>query len=273
MLKILFSTSSERIEELKQDFEDVKNDYGLPCEITPDYVSVSNFRTNLGVAVTYYEDVQIQQGFPEIEIPPQYFDLSERKLTLLHEMIHACQRSSSLESLNKEYLINLIHKLEQIQKDTSDEDNYVFSIDAKIQMVYMHSTWIFEIWDEMCLKIEYPDLYVKKLDQTYDLISSALNTEMGGYGNWKKYIFLFQFVRAKYLQKITHETHIESKFESLCNEWEQRLKSFVDEKEFNRLMSKVDGLTDVDAYNSDDSTSLKKLYEEMIQEMLGYLKK
>ena len=272
MLKILFSTSSEHLEELKQDFEYVKNEYGLPCKITPEYVSVSSFRANLGVAVTYYEDVQIQMGFPEIEVPLKYYDLSERKLTLLHEIIHACQRTSSLETLNKEYLVNLIHKLEQIQKNTSDEDANDFSIDAKLQMIYMYSAWIFEIWDEMCLKTEYPSLYVKKLDQTYDLISPALNTEIGGYGNWKKYLFLFEFVRAKYLQKITLGTSIVSKFESLCNEWEQRLKSVVDEQEFDRLMSKVDGLTDVDAYNSGDPTSLKKLYEEMIQEMLGYLK-
>ena len=39
MLKIQFSTSSERIDDLKQYFENLKNDIGLPCEITPDFVT------------------------------------------------------------------------------------------------------------------------------------------------------------------------------------------------------------------------------------------
>ena len=50
-------------------------------------------------------------------------------------------------------------------------------------------------------------------------------------------------------------------------------ENFVDEEEFDRLMYKVNGLTDIDAYHSGDPTTMKKIYEEMIHEMLGYLKK
>ncbi len=114
-MKILFITSKEHIQQLKQDFEDVKNDYGLPCEIDPDFIETKTFRQTDSPGVAYYEDFQIQSGIPEIEIPPRYFQLSEQKFTLLHEMIHACQRPGSLKNLNKDYLVNLIHRLEKIQ--------------------------------------------------------------------------------------------------------------------------------------------------------------
>lgn len=272
MLKIQFSTSSGHVEDLKQDFENIKNNFGLPCEITPDFVVISTPRTSMGPAVTFYEDKQVKQGFPEIDANPSYYDLPERKLTLLHEIIHAYQRSGSLELFNKEYLINLISRLEEIQKQFTEDEDYNFTISPKLQMIYLYSTWILEIWDEMYLKIKYPDLYVKKLDQTYDLISKNLSSEIEGYGKWKKYIFLFEFVRAKYLQKITLGTDIESKFENLCKEWELRLQSCVDTIEFQRLMSKVEDLTNIEAYELDDPTSLKNAYEEMIQEMLDNIR-
>ncbi len=271
-MKILFITSKEHIQQLKQDFEDVKNDYGLPCEIDPDFIETKTFRQTDSPGVAYYEDFQIQSGIPEIEIPPRYFQLSEQKFTLLHEMIHACQRPGSLKNLNKDYLVNLIHRLEKIQNAMSDEDAELFSIDPKLQMIYMYSTWIFEIWDEMYLKTQYPAIYEKKLDQTHDLISGLLNADLGHFGNWKKYIFLFEFVRVKYLQKITSGTNVESKFKKLCDEWERYLKNYVDEKEFQRLMSKVDELTNISAYYSEDTDSLKQVYEEMIQEMTDNLK-
>ena len=273
ILKVSFITSKEHIEQLKQDFEDVKNDYSLPCEIDPDFIETKTFRSPDAPGIAYYEDFQIQNGIPEIEIPPRYFQLSEQKFTLLHEMIHVCQRSGSLKNLNKDYLVNLIHRLEKIQNSISDTDAELFSIDPKLQMIYMYSTWIFEIWDEMYLKTHYPTLYEKKLDQTHDLISGLIDADLVHFGNWKKYVSLFEFVRVKYLQKITSGTNVESKFKKLCDEWESKLKSFVDDNEFQRLMSKVDDLTNIDAYYSNDPTPLKEVYEDMIQEMLEYIEK
>ena len=272
MLKVQFSTSSEHIEDLKQDFKNVKNNFGLPCEITPNFTSYVTPQNPMGPAVTFYEEKQVKQGFPEIEVHSSYYDLPEPELTLLHEIIHACQRSGSLKFVNKEYLINLLNRLTILKNQTSDPDNYEFLINQKLAAIYLYSTWVFEIWDEMYLKTKHSDLYVQKLDQLYDLISSGLNTVIDGYGKWKKYILLFEFVRAKYLHKILQETRIESKFEKLCDEWELRLKDCVDKDEFQRLMSKVDGLTNIDAYDLDDPKSLKNSYEEMIQEMLDNLR-
>lgn len=67
MLKIQFSTSSERVEDLKQDFENLKNDSGLPCEITPDFVTSSTPVFPNTVAVTFCEEPQVKQDFLKLK--------------------------------------------------------------------------------------------------------------------------------------------------------------------------------------------------------------
>lgn len=86
--------------DLADDLKALSNN--LPCEFTSIFEANTKSIEPENIATAYYSTEQIALGYPIIEINPQYFldfSISERRLILLHEIIHACQRTNELHDL------------------------------------------------------------------------------------------------------------------------------------------------------------------------------
>jgi len=72
-MKIKFSTSSYLINDLKNDLIQLDKDFGLPCKFESSFCANTESRLPGEIAVAFYGPKEINQGYPEIEINPQYF--------------------------------------------------------------------------------------------------------------------------------------------------------------------------------------------------------
>src|SRR5437660_5621549 len=102
-MKVCFSADQVYLNSLKTDVTTLKKMLKLPCEFEDVYNSITSLRRN-ALAATYYGKNEIAQQCPVIEFSMQYFTYndSKRRIVLLHEMIHACQRFNDLSELNSQ---------------------------------------------------------------------------------------------------------------------------------------------------------------------------
>jgi len=273
-MKICFSTSSYQIDELKNDYNAISKD--LPCNVEPIFdVNVESAHPN-DIAVTLYSTEQIKLGYPIIEVNPQYFvDFSEgnRRLILLHEIIHACQRTNELSELNRKYMIDLRNRLNQLVTDyvtKHNEDECFQAFRATVYAIGMFSTWIFEIWAELFLKERYPHYFDDKMKVTFDTIDSQY--KKGAYewcGIWAKIPVFIEMIRANYLKKITEGKPVSASHEGLYQKWRERLGECVDQEEYNELMGRVESLTDISAYERSNTKILENAYDPAIDMMIS----
>jgi len=281
-MKVCFSIPSYCIKDLPNVdvLEILKNDYALlkkislPCDVEECFEITDHARYKIGIAVTFYTKSDIQKGYPNIEINIQYFARSaeERRLILLHEIIHACQRVNELSEINKKYLIDRDTELNDLIpryagiKGKNDLEIYLFK--TKIGAITMFATWIFEIWDEMYLKEKYPDLLEPKMKATYDMISHYYKQNVYSFlEGWAKYAILAEVVRSCYLMKITSGKSVSTNFEDLLIKWSTELKNHAENDEYDKLMNLVESLTDLNAYRKSDVKILEIAYDKVLKMM------
>lgn len=251
-MKICFSADNNYLKLLQSDFIKLKQTVELPCEIHDTYRHLSNLRED-GLAATYYGMVEIAEKCPVIEFSSQYFgyDNNRRKIVMLHEIIHAFQRSNSLSELNSKFLVDALRQFKpEIKQELALQiDTKYKKFLIKQKPMLFASTLIFEIWEDIFMKENYPDLFDEAMKFVYENISldSLHKNPFHEFGNDAKYYLFLCMVRARYLSKISKNTSSLSKFELLFKTWKEELDTrFVNhEKEFSNKFLEI--LTNVDS--------------------------
>ncbi len=251
-MKICFSSNQNYLKPLQNDVLELKQSLELPCEIDDIYRPLSKLREN-GLASTFYGTEEITQKYPVIEFSSQYFECndSRRKIVLLHEIIHAYQRLGSLSELNSKFLVDA---LRQYKPEIKEElklkiDTKYKKFQIKKDPMIFASTLIFEIWEDIFMLENYPDLFEEAMNFVYETISKDLihKNPFQEYGDDAKYYLFLCMVRASYLSKISKNTSSSRKFELLYEKWKDELdKRFVNNgQEFvNEFLEK---LTNIDS--------------------------
>lgn len=279
-MKVYFSTPSYCIQGLTSDFEELKKLVLLPCDTDEFYEQNKIPRSAIDIACCYYGEEEISKGHVLIEVNPHFFQEDDlaRQLILLHELIHACQRTNELLQLNQKYLIDGVNDLIKIKseylehKPEDDYYNYVFR--KKTNNIDEMSGWIFEIWNELLLKQDYGQHLEKKHETTYKLITKGIPDDAyKDFGTWKKFPIFSQLVRATYLEKISRGTKISSKYKKLAEKWEKILSDSTSAEDFEELMSNLDSLTNVDDFSKAGLEKLEEAYDKMIKMMKNEAKK
>ena len=273
-MNIEFQTASWEVNELKNDLQYLKNTLGLPCKFQETVNPSTTPCSPTDIAITFFRKDEVKTGIPVVEVNTQYFKEKREKriLILLHEIIHCCQRVNELKTINEKYMINLAEKLNSIineyPKDHKQDKKFgIFR--ASLMAVGLFSSWIFEIWDEMYLKINYSKVLEKKLELTFEKINQEISVDtFQDYGCWAKYPVFINLVRAHYLEKISEGHNISIKFKDLCRRWENKLKCITDESEFKELMNHLEALTRIKDYNNSDTSTLEKSYDRLIDQMI-----
>ena len=273
-MKIEFQIPDSKIDELKNDLCRLDHILGFPCEfqviITPELKPSS--RENIRPR-SFFREKEVQINTPLIVLGLKYFqgDIDDRILILLHEIIHCYQRIGELRNLNEKYAINLVDEINlyknNYKNNYDSKEYYVFH--NSLCAVYMFSTWIFEIWDEMYLKNNYIKIFEHKLELTFKTIDMNIDEQIyKDYGRWKKYLIFIDLVRAQYLAKICKGYSVETKFQNLYDRWENKLKDITTTTDFEILINQLDGLTRIEDYNTSNTSILEESYDRLIKQMI-----
>lgn len=279
-MRVCFSTPGYCIPNLTSDFEKLKKLVTLPCKVEEFYEPNKIPRSAFNIACCYYGEEEISKGHVLIEVNPQFFQEGNlaKQLIILHELIHACQRTNDLLHLNQKYLIDGVNDLIKIQseylKHKPEDDYYNYVFKKKINNIDEMSGWIFEIWNELLLKQDYGVHLEKKHETTYKLITKGIPDDAyKNFGTWKKFPIFNQLVRATYLEKISRGTKTSSKYKELAEKWEKILADSTSSEDYGALMSNLDYLTNVDDFSSAGLKQLEDAYDKMIETMKEEAKK
>src|SRR6185437_6003184 len=254
-MKIWFSAPIDCLDILKEDFKELKK-YDLPCNIEEIFFSYDNPRCPACIAVTFYTKEDLEKGYPNVETNTKYFQMDsyERKLILLHEIIHTCQRVNDLNKINEKYFVRGINELEQIEnlyiKTTGTSDPWIQTLNMRTKTIDMFASWIFEIWAEMYFKKQYPTHFQKIMEITYNIINSQYKRyAYPSDDDWSKFLVFAQLVRAYYMMKITQGWIVSSKYEELFENWRVELSECTKNGEYDSLMARLDLLCDISSFD------------------------
>lgn len=250
MTTVDLCTFQNRIEDLKCDFENLRTEISLPCEIQPQYSSLYETFTHT-TAITYYRRSEIESKCPKILFNESYFDedYSERKFTLLHELIHACQRSSNLSDWNFLWLNTWDYmeskKLQyEVLSDFKNADNIEYN---KI-LIHQLFAYVFEIWDELFVKTTYPNLFEGRMNQLYDfIIQTNYLDSFDTHPKKKEWIFM-HLIRSYYLKRISEKTKAYANFDLFHNSWNSKFETVVNRDEKTEWYEWLEKLTDFSKY-------------------------
>lgn len=272
-MKIQFS-SWKKIEVLQNDVKELKKEWEPPCEFEPIFEKI-DFPKNISEFAYCSIELEKEKGHAVIVAAPMYFDIRNaklRKLILLHELIHACQRKNDLHEFNKKFLTRM-DRLDTIIENEYKEFKDNFEFNEKIRDIKQFSTWIFEIWDELFLKHNYPSDEEEKHGITLGVIRRDCKEDaFKTLGKWRKYSVFKHMVRASYLKKITSGREISSEYEKLELCWKEILEKCSTKNELEELLQKLNDLTFVNEFNENGLSKLENAYDEMIEEMISNLK-
>jgi len=173
-------------------------------------------------------------------------------------------------------MINLAEQLNSIPQDykkNHSQDEKFYTLLNSTRAIALFSSWIFEIWDEMYLKINHPDKFETKLEGTFEKIDQKINADtFKDFGDWEKYPVFINLVRAYYLEKITAGHNISKKFQDLCKRWKNKLKQVTDTNEYNELMKNLESLTRIEDYANSDTSAMEKSLDKLIEQMINDVK-
>ena len=263
-MKIIFQ--SQKNDVLKEDFSSLQSIVDLPCSFSHLYEKLDDDESNL-LAVTIHGKTQEEKNATDIKFYELYFKLNseERKIILLHELIHACQRNDILKSCNTQVNI-LVNQYRLLQK-------YLYAIGVKgdsfvkvkfnFSNIYkLLSFGIFELWDDLCFKEKYHDFFESNMNLVYSQISR--NVDELDFTGANKYAVFFELLRADHYAKISQNLDIHKKFIKHFEFFKSEFSKLVDDNEFqyfNERLSELNSNTDFP-----DSTKLSKKYEKYVKE-------
>ncbi|MDE2589069.1 MAG: hypothetical protein KGL95_05335 [Patescibacteria group bacterium] len=272
-LKIWFTTTTDNLETLRKDFADLKKLTGLPCEMNDEFFSAyTNPRYSKAIAVAFYVEEDVKRGYPNVEANEEYFKMESyaRKLVLLHELIHACQRFNELKIINEKYFVRGIKDLEQIEASYSDthgtSDAWIPTLKGRTKIIDLFTSWIFEMWAEMLFKEKYSKHFEYRMEVTYGNIASQYKRNAYSDDGWAMFLIFAQLVRAYYMMKISQGLDISEKYKELYENWRIELSECASD-EYDDLMARLEPLTEISAYDKSNPSILEKPYDEFIKIM------
>lgn len=263
-MKICFSADQIYLSSLQTDVLELKQSLELPCEIEDIYRHLPKLREN-AIAGTFYGNEEIEQKSPVIEFSNRYFTCSKtrKKIVILHEIIHAYQRSGSLSQLNSKFLVDALRQYKpEIKEELKLQiDTKYKKFQIKKKPMLFASTLIFEIWEDIFMKENYPDLFEEAMDFVYENISTDLvhKNPFQEFGNDAKYYIFLCMVRALYLSKISKNTNSLTKFEFLYEKWREELDKRFVKKELDFVNEFIVRLTNVES-----PLELEKSYSDFL---------
>jgi len=263
-LELRIYTFTDFIDDLKQDYNNLKNEREKLCQLEESFFETDDIAENIRYAVTRYGKGEMEGGYVKIEVADKYFEqtIEIRKIMLLHELIHACQRPNELLNLGKkcrEILAKFYGLMTRYYLQQNYEQARLQEISGNLNLIRDRFLILpFEMWNDIFFRDTFPDLFPYNISRIYENISSGIDKL--DLKNAEKYPVFAELLRATYLTKITDGMDISSKFYDLSNFWKGKLNDIVENEERHFFDSSLNSLSDISYYP--DPTMLEKKYEE-----------
>lgn len=263
-MELRIYTFPEYLEILKKDYDDLKKEREKLCKLEESFLKTDQISNEVQYAITHYGKEEMENHYVRIEVTRQYYEKTDavRKIMLLHELIHACQRSNELLNWNKKIRGILAIFYGKITRYYLTDDYEKI----KLEEMWKNFNWIkswfftlpFEIWDDIFFRDTFPELFSLDVEIIHQNISEGVDTM--DLKNAVKYPVFVQLVRSTYLEKITKGADIATKFSKLSGFWRSKLNDIIKEDEQDFFDSSLESLSNISNYP--DPSELEKIYEE-----------
>lgn len=254
--RVLLVSSPDNLDKLGTDFQKLLQIINrLPCELIVDFNSRVVLRAQ-NTPTTYYGRERTNNLPAICEFPENHFHDPEqlRLIILLHELIHACQRQTILRRWDERTMNTLreFRVLANISISISlpqQRDAIIKTTEAEFQLLHSYFQIIFEAWNHLFMKENYPDLFEQEMINVHHRIS--YNAYNGNYDNWNEG-FMFHMhmhlLEATFFSKITEKLQITKDFQKLADFWRNKLQSVCQKNQFQKLNSVVDTMTRINEF-------------------------
>ena len=225
-MSIAFASYPYKLDQIKIDFKALKHSEKLPCEFEPYYSPATKLYFKDNIATTTYGKKLGGNLLPPYIEFSKYFDYenSERKIILLHEIIHACQRKNDLFGVNEKtrnilgtFVSEIRTKWEQAKNDSNNPDTAPFEIlDQKRTTISSIFEIPFELCDDAYFKTHYSHMFEQIMSMNYTNISGYVDKLSTFSRIYQKYYFVYrEMLRTKYLYTLNTGFSLEEKFKKL----------------------------------------------------------
>lgn len=263
--KFKFVTNSE-VKTLKNDFYELKKWISLPCKFSPVFIK-AKLTEDTEVAATYFDPAYLDETV--IEVAKTYFSFKDRdrRMILLHEMVHACHDKGQLFELHNELILYKYNELKDQAakyKKTHGKDKTYWLMNKRLQIAKRLVSLPFEMWNHLFIKENYPLLFPIMMNLVWTMAKDEYEKEIvQNFGNLKKFLILSHMIRLLYLKKMSKKYSAETKFERLYSMCKNRLESSTDSSEIKSLIQKADELSDIEEYP--DPSNIGKRYLNFVE--------
>lgn len=263
-MKIILQSKNNDV--LKADFISLESNIILPCSFSHSYQELDDDNSNL-LAATIHGKTQEEKKATDIKFFEQYFQLSsdERQIILLHELIHACQRSNSLKDWNTKVntLVNKYNSLRNYLYSLGVMGNLFVKVKFNLSTIIKFLAFgIFELWNDLLFKQKYPDFFESNMNLVHSQIS--FKVEQLDFTKANKYAIFFELLRADHYTKMSQGLVINKKFYELFEFYIEKLSKIVDTTELLNFKDRLSELNNSEHYPN--SKKLSEKYEEYIKE-------
>lgn len=263
--KFKFVTNSD-VKTLKDDFYELKKWILLPCKFSPIFIK-AKLTEDTEVAATYFDPAYLEDTV--IEVAKTYFSFKDRdrKLILLHEIVHACHDKGQLFELHNELILYKYNELKdqaaKYQKVYGKDKTYLL-MKKKLQITKRLVSLPFEMWNHLFIKENYPLLFPIMMNLVWTMAKYEYEKEMiQKFGKLKKFLILSHMIRLLYLKKMSKKYSAGTKFERLYSMCKNRLESSTDSSETKNLIQKAYELSDIEEYP--DPSNIGKRYLNFVE--------
>jgi len=264
-LNVLLVSSPENLENLRAIFQTLSNAVTIPCNLIADFESRLVMRAQ-DTPTTFYGGERIHNFSPVIEFPDNFFNEPNqlRLIILLHELIHAYQRQTVLlrwDQLTMDKLreYRALANFNVAMTPTQQRGALRNSLRAEIELFHSYFQIIFEAWNHLFMRNNYPEFFEEEMINVHQRISNGTND--GKFDDWNQDFIFHMHVKlleATFFKNITQGIEISNKFNKLAEFWLNKLKTVCDKNQFKKLNSVIDTMTRIDSFP--DSTTLEKQY-------------
>jgi len=264
---VLVVTLPENMSLLRLDFDKLeKTVKKLPCNIHVNFLE--KFVLQAKNTPTTYYGKQMEKGLPPmIEFPVDYFSKNQelRVLIFLHELIHACQHVIVFQRFHRHTMAKrreykALAEFQVTMEITQKKDIAIQYFEYTLYLIDLYYKIIFEAWNHLYMKENYPELFEKELTNVHEILSNG--TKNGLFDNWDAQYMLeihSKLLESTFFAKICNGYSIQSSFEELAKFWDNKLNSICKSNEFEKLTSVKDKMTTIDSYPNSETLELQYL--------------
>lgn len=267
--RVLLVSTPKFLGCLRTDFEKlVQSIDHLPCGITADFQNRLVLRAQ--DTPTTFHGRERTHNFPAVcEFPDIHFQETEqlRLIILLHELIHACQRQTILRRWDDQTM-NTLREFRALANAAilmvrPATDQELREIDAEIQLFHTYFQIIFEVWNHLSMKKDYPSLFEQEMKNIHQRKSAEID---GSHFDNSNDGFMFHMhanlLEMTFFAKVTENLPISNDFQKLAEFWRDKLQSVCESGQFQKLNSVVDAMTRTSEFPN--SQTLEEQYLTMV---------